>query len=206
MKTIKTLLTILTAGLVFSSCQKESSLQNGSGNDKIFGTWNLIDMTASMKTTTIAGTGATQEKMISSYDVTAINPVGKITIDANKFVTSGVGYSMNTEMLTEMYIGGVFFDSFEIPLEMTMPSSNASTTYTAIGSDSVYLQSGLISFEAAGTGTGSSMTTQPQGFKISWQNDTMVLKSVMVHNMTQTINGVSAQVAVNANQTVKLKK
>ena len=194
---------ILALVVVFTSCQKEAGNQPNK-NDKLFGTWDFLSLEATVKSTTISGSGTSEQKSVSSYAFDAENPTGTIAFDAVNIKTNELGYSVHTDVFNDLYIGGTLFDSFDMPLDMTMPKSSATTTYKAIGTDSIYLQSGFIMFDPASGGT--SQATLPQGFKLSWENDILVMKSIISNNMTQDVGGVKAEVKFEGTQLVRLKK
>ena len=97
-------------------------------------------------------------------------------------------------------------DEFETEFEMEMPLSNGATKYKAIGTDSVYFESGFVTLDPSGGGTGTPTATVPTGSRISWSNDTLVLKTIVSNSTIQNVNGVSAKVTTNISQIVKLKK
>lgn len=206
MRNAKALLLILTCGLFLSSCQKDSDPPQENTNEKLFGTWNFIGMTASVKSSITAGTGADQERMVTSYPIIAQNPKGTITIDSKNIKSSGLSYSFKTSVQTQFYVGGVLEDSDDSPFEGDIPSSSASTTYKTVGTDSIHLESGLIVFDPASGGGGTPNQTIPQDFKISWDNDVLVLSSPIKYNTVEVINGHNAQIIVEATQVVRLKK
>lgn len=206
MRNTKTLLIIFTLGLFLTSCQKDSDPPQENTNDKLFGTWNFIGMTASVKSSIIAGTVVDQEKMITSYPIIAQNPQGTVTIDSKNIKTSGLSYSFKTTVKTQFYVGGVLDFSDDSPFEGDMPASSASTTYKTVGTDSIHLESGLVAFDPAAGGGGAPNQTIPQDFKISWENDVLVLTSPIKFNTVQMINGYNAQVIVDASQVIRLKK
>ncbi len=206
MRNTKTLLLILTLGLFLTSCQKDSNPPQENTNDKLFGTWNFIGMTASVKSSITAGTGADQEKMVTSYPIIAQNPKGTVTIDSKNIKTSGLSYSFTTSVKTQFYLGGILEDSDDLPFEGDMPASSASTTYKTVGADSIHLESGFIAFDPAAGGGGAPNQTIPQDFKISWENDVLVLTSPIKYNTFQMINGYNAHIIVDATQVIRLKK
>ena len=206
MRNTKALLIILTLGLFLTSCQKDSDPPQENTNDKLIGTWNFIGMTASVKSSITAGTGVDQEKMITSYPIIAQNPKGTVTIDSKNIKTSGLSYSFKTNVNTQFYVGGILEDSYDSPFEDDMPSSSASTTYKTVGTDSIHLESGLVAFDPAAGGGGAPNQTIPQNFKISWENDVLVLTSPIKYNTVQMINGYNAQIIVDATQVIRLKK
>jgi hypothetical protein len=208
MKTIKALLVGLSVGLFLVSCQKESDPPQENKNDKIFGTWNFVGMNATIQHTMVAGVGASQEKLITSYPVVAEEPKGTVTIDATTFKSNGIGYSYKTIVKTQYYMGNVLQYSDDNPREGAMAPSNASTKYTMVGSDSMRLESGVLSFDAAITG-GSAAPNQtiPQGLKISWENDVLVLSTPIVFSGTQPVpGGTTAQLSIQGTQVIRLKK
>jgi len=218
MKTIniKHLFLIFAFGGFLVSCQKEVDLQNlthpqpgggngGSNNYNIIGNWNFVGMTAITKTTITAGTGIDQEKIISSYGFISQKNKGTITIDASKFTSAGLGYSIDTVVKTEIYLGGILFDSLETDFKIDMPLSSGSVAYKAIGTDSIYFDSGFITLQSPDS-TGIPGATTAAGYIISWLSDTLVMKMQQSNSSIQDVNGVNAQVANNISQIVKLKR
>ena len=142
--------------------------------------------------------------MITSYPIIAQNPTGTVTIDSKNIKTSGLSYSFKTNVKSQFYVGGILEDSDDSPFEGDMPSSSASTTYKTVGTDSIHLESGLIAFDPAAGGGGPNQTI-PQDFKISWENDVLILTSPIKYNTVQMINGYNAQIVIDANNN-RLKK
>ena len=212
---IKPLLLIFAIVAFLASCQKEASLQDlnnpqpgggtGGNTNSIIGNWNFAGMTVITKTTITAGTGIDEEKIISSYGFNSQKNKGTITIDASKFTSAGIGYSVDTVVQTDLYLGGVLFDSFESDFMMDMPLSSGTAPYKAIGTDSLYFQNGFITIQTPDS-SGAPIATTDAGYKISWLSDTLVLKSALSKTSNQIINGVNALVAQNISQTVKLKR
>ena len=212
MKNKKSLFVICITAIIFSSCQKEVDLQDltdpsggSNSNNSIIGKWNFVGMTADLKSTTTAGSGMDEEKVVSSYAFISYNNKGTVTIDASKFTSDGIGYSVDTVINTQLYLGGDLFDSFETDFQIDMPLSSGSVVYKAVGSDSLYFANGFITLDPS-AGAGGPMATIPSGSKISWSGDTLVLKTVLVENHTQSVNGVTANISSNVLQIVKLKK
>ena len=212
---IKPLLLIFATVAFLASCQKEASLQDlnnpqpgggtGGNTNSIIGNWNFVGMTAITKTTITAGTGIDEEKIISSYGFNSQKNKGTITIDASKFTSTGIGYSIDTVVQTDFYLGGMLFDSFESDFMMDMPLSSGTAPYKAIGTDSLFFQNGFISYQSPDS-TGMPIAIKDAGYKISWLKDTLVLKTIQSNSSNQIINGVNAQVANNISQIVKLKR
>jgi hypothetical protein len=206
-----TLFIIIVMSTLFTACQKEVDFQDitnnpppggGTTNNSIIGTWNFVGMVASTSSSVVAGTGPAEEKAISSYGFISQNNVGTVTINATTVTSAGVGYSIDTVVTTEFYLGGVLIDTFHTDFAFDMPLSSAVAPYTAVGSDSIYFSSGFLTL---GPSAGVTPTTAA-GSKISWSGDTLLLKTVIVENRTESVNGVAATIANNISQVVKLKK
>ena len=200
-KIFKALLLVGGIAALFTACQKEAPVA-GNTNDKILGTWKFAGMTATRKSTIVAGTGINEEKVITYYGFHSKNNVGTVTIDAANFTSTGLGYSFDTLVSTQLYLGGVLFDSFDDDFSFDMPLTSAVAPYKAVGTDSVYFASGFISIDPDASPT----ATVPSGSKISWSGDTLMLKTLYVGTRNQVINGVNAKVTDDISQLVKLKK
>jgi hypothetical protein len=212
MKNKNFLLLICTTSILITSCQKEVDFQDltnpgggGNPNNSILGKWNFVGMTADIKSTIMAGSGINEEKAVSSYGFVSYNNKGTVTIDASKFTSVGIAYSLDTVVKTDLYLGGVLFDSFETDFQMDMPPSSGSVNYKAIGSDSIYFASGFITLDPS-AGAGGPQATIPTGSRLSWLSDTLVLKTIVAESRTQSINGIDTKVTNNVLQIVKLKK
>lgn len=209
MRKIKTLFLICAIGSFLVSCKKEADLQDqagqGNGNNSITGKWNFLGMTVLVKTSITAGSGGQQEKLITSYGYNSENNVGTVVIDASHFTMTGIGYSVDTTVNEEFYENGILTDFYQTPFQTIIPPYNASVPYKAIGTDSMFFQSGFISFDPTVTG-GVPVATTAIGSKLSWSNDTLLLKTLYSDASIQNVNGINAQVVTNLSQVVKLKK
>jgi hypothetical protein len=205
MKT-KLLLAGFATALFLTSCQKESSEQQANTNNKLIGTWKTVGLDVSMKNTAVNGSGATQEKLVSSYSFKGTNVTGTVVIDSKKMTSTSVAYSYSMIVNTEMYLGGVLFDSFQTPYSGTMPPSGGFTNYTVLSEDSLRLEGGFVGFDATAGVGGTSTPTVPSTCGVSWKGDTLVLRAVVTQNTMQVINGVNAQVKAEVDQTVYMKK
>lgn len=191
--------------LIFSACQKEIDNQPGR-DDKLSGTWQLLSMKGNVRTTTLIGLGADQEKGVNFYSFDGEDVTGTITFDAPNLRTNEMGYTVHSTLYSEYYNGGSLIVSFDAPLDVVIPKSSAVTTYEVIGSDSISLKSGVLTFDPANGGTGTGQATIPQGFKYRWENDILVMESVMTYSMVQTVNGENLLLSFNGTQLMRLKK
>ena len=211
LKDLKTLCIVIVISALFTACQKEVDFQDiannpapggGTTNNSIIGTWNFVGMVASTRSSVVAGTGPAEEKAVTSYGFISEKNVGTITIDAATITSSGVGYSIDTVVTSEFYLGGVLIDTINTDFAFDMPVSSAVAPYKAVGSDSIYFSSGFLTLDPS---AGVTPTTAA-GSKISWSGDTLLIKTIVVENRTESVNGVTATIANNISQVVKLKK
>jgi len=212
LRALKYLFVFCAISAVILACQKEVDFQDISNNppaggggpagNNITGTWNFVGMVASTESSLVAGSGSAEEKAVTSYGFISQNNKGTITIDATKFTTNGIAYSIDTVVTTELYLGGVFIDKFDLDFVFDMPPSSASVPYKLVGTDSVYFSSGFLSLDPSAGPT----ATAPGGSRISWSGDTLILKTVAVENRTEPLNGATATISDKISQIVKLKK
>jgi len=211
LKDFKTLLIAIVISTLFTACQKEVDFQDitnnpspggGTTNNSIIGTWNFVGMFASTRSLVVAGTGPAEEKAVTSYGFISEKNVGTVTINAATITSAGVGYSIDTVVTTEYYLGGVLIDSFNTDFAFDMPVSSAVAPYKAVGNDSIYFAGGFLTLDPSAGVT----PTAAAGSKISWSGDTLLLKTVVVENRTESVNGVAATISNNISQVVKLKK
>jgi len=201
---------VIAISTFFAACQKEVDFQDmnnpapggGTANNSIIGTWNFVGMVASTRSSVVAGTGPAEEKAITSYGFISEKNVGTVTINATTITSAGVGYSIDTVVTTEFYLGGVLIDTFHTDFAIDMPLSSGVAPYKAVGTDSLYFSSGFLTLDPSAGATPTAAT----GSKISWSGDTLLLKTIVVENRTESVNGVTATIANNISQVVKLKK
>jgi len=210
-KDLPGLFIVIAISTLFIACQKEVDFQDitnnpppggGTTNNSIIGTWNFVGMVASTRSSVVAGTGPAEEKAISYYGFISENNVGTVTINAATITSAGVGYSIDTIVTTEFYLGGVLIDTFHTDFAFDMPLTSAVAPYKAVGSDSIYFSSGFLTLDP----TAGATPTAATGSKISWSGDTLLIKTVIVENRTESVNGVMATISDNISQVVKLKK
>ena len=211
LKDLRTPVLIIAISALFTACQKEVDFQDitnnpapggSTTNNSIIGTWNFVGMVASTRSSMVAGTGPDEEKAITSYGFVSEKNVGTVTINEATITSSGIGYSIDTVVTSEFYLGGVLIDSFNSDFAFDMPVSGSVAPYKAIGSDSIYFSSGFLTLDPSAGVT----PTAASGSKISWSGDTLLIKTIVVENRTESVNGATATISNNISQVVKLKK
>ena len=209
MKILKIFLLLFFLAFLFS-CQKEVDLQDDNNNTgaittNIVGNYDFVGMLANTKSTVVAGTGLQQEKIITVSSYSSTNNSGTVAITTSQMNTTDIGYSIDGIAATEYYLGGVLLTSVDLPYSFTLPPTSGNSTYRRITNDSIYFDNGFISYDP--TGSGNPTATMPIGAKLSWQGDTLLMRTVFKMTNVQDIGGgIMATVTSEGNQIVSMKK
>ncbi|MBN8860785.1 MAG: hypothetical protein J0H29_20500 [Sphingobacteriales bacterium] len=169
------------------SCQKELSIDlsgnsNGSsggdnnGNTSIIGDWDFIAADMDVSAVGLADDDLLGTiELINSYKTTTQNNKGSLKITTTEFQSSGLSYSVSTDLHISLSTGGVpAFPDQTVPFAFTVPSSNNSGKYQQIGSDSLYFpETSLISIPETSNGVPSSVGGEPGGARFSLVSDTL---------------------------------
>jgi hypothetical protein len=116
--------------------------------------------------------------------------------------THGIGFSINDNTYTYMYVSGVLLDSVAYPFSTAMQVQDTTAAYQKIGTDSLYFQSGgLISIVSGGT-----LPATPSGCKLKFSGSTMVMTTTYDGTSTDNSQGFPAQVTTHAVLEATLQK
>lgn len=207
------MLFIIVTGLFITSCQKEVSSEGAtpaaggplpvdSGTNTETGNWKFISLSGTLGTIAESLQFGGAAKMVSSTAFTSQNNGGTITFDNSKMTASGITMSVNTSANTYVYVNGFLVDSVQTPLNQTLPSQNASSDYTKIGSDSLHFQDGGF----LNALTGGLLPATPTGCKLKFEGNLMKMLMIFDTVTTQDIQGVPAKVTVHAELVATLRK
>lgn len=215
MKMKTNLLFLISAAIVLlSSCQKEVSLQNDSGNGgnnqgggnntSIVGDWDFVGLSVQSTSIVEVSDVGIQLKTVTTGDFDSKNNSGTIKITSNQFSYSNITYDVDTVVNMQMYLNGDLLSDEEMPYVFSpTPMSNA-TTYVRNTNDSLTLKNGI--FSLADPSQGGPVGTGEIGMKISWASDTLLLKMVTPFSRTIVNQGVPGVLSGNMTGTMKLKK
>lgn len=205
------LLLIFSLTVFLSSCQKEVDFQNqndpgnpgggGTGNHNITGDWNFVGIAAHTNSTVTVSAGGDQIRAVTVSDYISQNNAGTVKITASDFISTGVGYVIDTTMNSKTYINGVLFDDSDFPFDETVPPTNSTTPYTRINNDSLTVIGPFGAPDPSG-----STPTGPVGIKISWSGDTLLLKVKSSFTQTVTQGGVPGTLTGTVIGITKLKR
>src|SRR6266496_2739864 len=177
MRTATKLLLLSSLIIVFTSCQKEVDFQTRNSSGGTGGT---------------GGTGNTND-IVGDY-VTKSN-IGTVKITSNQFITTGLGYSIDTVMNVKTYIDNVLFDDSDVPFVALVPSSSSTSPYVRISADSITVTGAMgVSPDPSG-----NTPTGPVGVKLSWSGDTLLLKVNSSFTQSITQGGVPGVITGSVN-------
>ncbi|HLG38434.1 MAG TPA: hypothetical protein VI461_02160 [Chitinophagaceae bacterium] len=214
--TIKPLL-VLSLIIVFVSCQKEASFENGGGpggpgggggtggggnTSNIVGDYDFVGIVAHTKSTVTVNAAGQELKTITISDYASESNSGTVKITSNQFIGTDLAYSIDTTMNAKTYVDNVLLDDSDFPFVFSVPPTSSTSSYVRVSSDSITV-TGTIGTAPDPSGT---PPTGPIGVKLSWSGDTLLMK--MSATVTQTIDqgGVPATVVGSVIGTTKLKK
>jgi hypothetical protein len=134
MKTLKTLVPVLSFLLIFSACKK-------SKNDEpqvspLVGTWKLVNVQANTSVSFEASSGGTTEKVVTTSNYTSINNKGVYEFTADKVFGKGIGYQIDAVANVKFYENNILYDSYDEPFDYLVPPTDLNSPYTVKG-DSV---------------------------------------------------------------------
>jgi hypothetical protein len=206
----KLVLTVIIMSVLIVSCQKEAIFDpnnpNGGGTtsgQSIIGNWKFIEFKAKTKSTGIANDPFLGNiKTITISDYTTVDNAGTLNIEASKLTATDLTYSVNSIAKVYMYEDNVLVDSVDFPFQTTMPPSTSTSTYKRVGTDSLYLNSGLFT----NSSTGANTQTLGGGVKLKFDGNKMIWTSVYKNNSVQNINGVSVTKIDEATLTTTFQK
>jgi len=214
MRTATKLLLLSSLIIVFTSCQKEVDFQTrnssggtggtgGTGNtNDIVGDYDFVGMIAHTQSTVTVNAQGQQLKAITISDYVTKSNIGTVKITSNQFITTGLGYSIDTVMNVKTYIDNVLFDDSDVPFVASVPSSSSTSPYVRISADSITVTGALgVSPDPSG-----NTPTGPVGVKLSWSGDTLLLKVNSSFTQSITQGGMPGIITGSVNGITRLKK
>jgi len=182
---------------IFISCKKEKSFEvatAGSSGDTELGNWKFLWLQASTSSVVEVDDGVDVLKALTVSDYTTEQNGGAIKFDGTNMTATGLTYSINDIAKGYFYDNGVLYDSLELPMTATLPSTNATAGYKKIGTDSLYFASGSL----MNPGTGGGTQTLPGGYKLKFMGDTMTMTLIFDQFKSETTAGLTTKTTNHA--------
>jgi hypothetical protein len=118
---------------------------------------------------------------------------------------TGVGYSVDTTIHNDYYLNGTLEDATEDPFQAILSPYNGTVPTRRSVPTRYYFEKGFLTVDPTISG-GSPLATQAIGSRISWSNDTLLLKTSYLVKSVDNSNGYPIHMQTTLSQIVKLKK
>jgi hypothetical protein len=216
MRKLTPFLLICSIVLSLVACQKEQSIDtlgstpgsggstggggNTSGKTEV-GTWKFLSMRGITSSIVEFNDGVDNIKSVTLSDYTTINNTGTLKFDGSTMTSNGIGYSVDFIAKGYFYTNGTLDDSLEVPFSFTAPPTSATASYKKIGSDSIYVQSGMFT-----TGSGGTSQSSAGGYKLKFDGDKMTMTGVVSQSKLDLSSGVSQRTTNRAEQILSFQK
>ncbi len=127
---------------------------------------------------------------------------GTVKITSSQFISTNVGYSIDTTMNSKIYLNGLLIDDIDLPFAATVPPTSATSTYVRNSADSITVTG---SFGSSPNPSGNN-PTGPVGAKLSWSGDTLIMKTAASYTQNISQGGIPAVFVGKVSAVTKLKK
>lgn len=184
MKSLYSVLAIVLATVIFTSCQKEVSDEfrtDPNTQASLIGEWKFLGMeTNSISTMSYTESGTTYKDVTVSAYKTKDN-AGTTTFSSSTYQTTNIAYSVDTIVKGFFYENGVLIDSIEMPFQFALPPFSGSQSYQVVGSDSIYFSNGGVSSPGS--------TPAPGGCKFRIEGNKLILTTNISSSETIDVGG-----------------
>ena len=182
MKSILAVLACLCIALF--SCKKEDK-KIVDKNDTMTGTWDFSSVSTSTYTSKEFKVGGFKQKSETTLNYVTENNTGRLVITDSTITTTGLAYTIYSQIKTYNYKDDVLTDSSQKPYNLSFYEPQSFCSYKAIGSDSIsFITGGLSAF------SDSIFRAKASGAKIKLNGDTLMLKQYVHKDSTEVRLGV----------------
>jgi hypothetical protein len=166
------------------------------------GTWKFISVQGTGSQTAEFTQAGVAVKAVSSSNFTSQDNGGTVTFDNSKMTATNITLSVHTNATTDVYQGTTIINSFQTPLDQTVPPQSSTSDYTKIGTDSLHFANGGF----LDVLTGGLLPNAPSGCKVAFSGNTMKMTIVYDTVTTQDYQGVPAKMTIHMVLVVTLQK
>jgi hypothetical protein len=181
-----------------TSCKKD--VDAGGDASALYGDWKFTGLKAKTVADVSTTAGGATDRAVTTTQYTSINNSGVIRFSAGKAETTELGYTTQGSAIVKIYSGGTT-DEFTTPFNYTVPKTSSSSSFNAVGSDSLYFSGGgMVKMPGS---TGEVVPSAPGGAKYSIAGTklTMTIQASAVTNQTAQGMTVKSTVSVNSEMT-----
>ncbi len=176
---------LVSVFVCLNSCSKDN---NSTGSTALNGSWSFNGFHAKTLSSAQDTEAGIVFKTVTTSDYTTTNNAGTVNFAGTTMTGTGVAYSADMGIFVTDYEDGAIVDTFSTDLPITIPSTNSTTTFEVIGSDSIHFTSASL-LGSAGNGSPAS-----NGAKFTVAGDLLTLTSnVIVDRIIDTLGTVITQ-------------
>jgi hypothetical protein len=186
--------------MIIFSCKKSNSSSSSQGNT-ITGNWYFVNEKVNTQSTVEYNSGGTDVKDVTTFNYVTTYDSGTVNISSNTMAFAGLTYYISGTAFDTTYENNVMTDTASAPVSYYVAPSSSSSSYTMVGTDSVY-------FAAGGFGTPPGTTAgAPYGAKIAFLADTaMTLSSNFSKDSAGYLYGMPATFTSKATMVTTLHR
>lgn len=181
---------LLLMAVLFASCTKEESLEiiDNPGSGQLQGNYIFLSMQAHTNSTIEMRDGIDVVKTVTISDYITKDNVGTVVIDAGKFTSTAMGYSIDTTVKGYYYMNGVLDEELDMPFSFSVPPLNSVAPYKLLGADSLIFTGGIISTPGS---TGGGAASPESRAKYAFSGDTLLLYQGHYSKTTTSQQGIT---------------
>jgi len=209
-----TKLLLLSLAVAFTACQKEVDYATGNNPDNTGGTgvngntnniegeYDFVAMAAHTESSITVDASGSEVKAVTVADYVTKDNTWTMKITSDQFISTNLGYSIDTIINVKTYLDNVLFDDSDVPFVQSAPPTSGSSPYVRNSADSI-TATGFLGIPSDPSG---AIPTGQVGLKLSWSADTLLLKVNTSFTQSVSQGGVPGTMVASVNGTFKLKK
>jgi hypothetical protein len=154
----------LSCGLIVISCKKSNS--PSTPTNAVTGTYTYVNMNVQSQETQSEGNGI---MAVAMANYITKNNTGTVQFTADSMVANGVGYSVDTSVITNFYLSGTLYAADTTAFTATMPATSTTQAYKLVSNDSLYFPNGGLiptGLTSAGGGQGARFVVSGDTLKL----------------------------------------
>lgn len=200
-------LLLIIAAATLNSCSKEAE---GTGSaEALYGEWKLTGVKNKMGLDVSTAGSSINQRILFNSQYASTSASGLLRFSEAKAETVNIEYAFKGTTNVKVYSDGTLTPGSGVDREVedVMPKSSGSSSYTAIGTDSIFFPSGgAVTIKQPGNPAGTTMPTLPSGYKYKVEGNRMTMYLNYATSQTQTAQGMTVASATSANIEMTFQK
>lgn len=177
---------------------------SGGNTSNIEGNYDFVGTYGTTLATLTLSSGGIELKTVTTSAYNTVNNTGTARITSNQFISTNVGYDIDTTMHVKTYILGALSDEEDLPFDASTPPTSTTANYVRNSADSITFDPGT--WGTVTDPSGAGIPVGPLGGKLSWHGDTLWVKSSFILTRDVDQGGTPAHIVSSATAISKWKK